>query len=145
MEDVDRLDGTSFEFFCRLLWEKRGYVASVTTKMRGDGGIDVIALQGKEGELLQCKSSANAEIGWDAVKEVAAGAARYQNTYSGTRFRRICVTNRRFNTGAHDQAGANRVQLIERDGLERLLAQYPLTVEELDDELMSKLSFSSAA
>lgn len=145
MEDVDRLDGASFEYLCRLLWEKRGYVASVTTKMRGDGGIDVIALQGKEGELLQCKSSANAELGWDAVKEVAAGAARYQNTYSGTRFRRVCVTNRRFNTGAHAQADANRVQLIERDGLEHLLTQYPLTVEELDDELMSKLSFSSAA
>jgi HJR/Mrr/RecB family endonuclease len=145
MEDVDRLDGNSFEYLCRLLWEKRGYVASVTTKMRGDGGIDVIALQGKEGELLQCKSSTNAELGWDAVKEVAAGAARYQNTYSGTRFKRICVTNRRFNTHAHDQADANRVRLIERDELEHLLIQYPLTVEELDDELMSKLLFSSSA
>ncbi|WP_429261609.1 hypothetical protein [Paraburkholderia atlantica] len=51
--------------------------------MRGDGGIDVMALKGKEGELLQCKSSANAELGWNAVKGVAAGAARYQNTYAG--------------------------------------------------------------
>jgi HJR/Mrr/RecB family endonuclease len=145
MEDVDRLDGASFEYLCRLLWEKRGYVASVTTKMRGDGGIDVIALQGKEGELLQCKSSANAELGWDAVKEVTAGAARYQYAYAGTRFRRICVTNRHFNAGAHAQADANRVQLIERDDLERLLTQHPLSVEELDDELMSRLSLSSAA
>ncbi|MEX3901069.1 SNF2-related protein [Paraburkholderia sp. BR10954] len=145
MDDIDRLDGASFEYLCRLLWEKRGYVASVTTKMRGDGGIDVIALKGKEGELLQCKSSVNAELGWDAVKEVAAGAARYQNTYAGTRFRRICVTNRRFNTGAHAQADANRVQLIEREGLEHLLTQYPLTAEELDDELMSKLSIPSVA
>ncbi|QYD69026.1 restriction endonuclease [Paraburkholderia edwinii] len=145
LEDIDRLDGGSFEYFCRLLWEKRGYVASVTAKRGGDGGIDVIALRGKDGELLQCKSSANVEVGWDAVKEVAAGAARYQNTYSGTRFRRVCVTNRRFNTGAHSQAEANRVQLIERDQLEHLLLQYPLTVDELDDELLRGLPLSSAA
>ncbi|BCQ24727.1 DEAD/DEAH box helicase family protein [Caballeronia sp. NK8] len=145
MDDIDRLDGTSFEYFCRLLWEKRGYVASVTTKTRGDGGIDVIALQGKEGELLQCKSSASAELGWDAVKEVTAGAARYQNTYAGTRFRRICVTNRRFNVGTHAQADVNRVQLVERGELEHLLKQYPVTVDELDDELMRRMSLSSAA
>jgi HJR/Mrr/RecB family endonuclease len=145
LEDVDRLDGASFEYFCRLLWEKRGYVASVTAKRPGDGGIDVLALQGKEGELLQCKSSSSAELGWDAVKEVSAGAARYQKTYSGTRFRRLCVTNRHFNAGAHEQAEANRVRLVEREELGIILAKHPVVTDELDEELMRELPVSSAA
>lgn len=143
--ECNRLDGSSFEYLCRLLWEKQGYVASVTAKRRGDGGIDVIALQGKDGELLQCKTSTSAEIGWDAVKEVSGGAARYQTTYSGTRFKRVCVTNQRFNAGAHAQGEANRVHLIERGRLEELLLRHPVSAEELDEELIRGLTVSSAA
>ena len=110
LEDVDRLDGTAFEYLCRLLWEKQGYIATVTAKQRGDGGIDVIALRRPQSELLQCKSSLSTAIGWDAVKEVSAGVT-YQSTYAGTSFRRVCVTNQRFNTSARTQAELNRVPL----------------------------------
>ena len=61
----------------------------------------LLLFQGRDGELLQCKSSKSAEVGWDAIKEVTAGAARYQTRFSGTRFKRVAVTNQRFYKWCH--------------------------------------------
>jgi HJR/Mrr/RecB family endonuclease len=135
MDDVDRLDGFSFEVLCKLLWSKAGYLSQVTPKRGGDGGIDVLAVKGREGELLQCKSSGGNDVGWDAVKEVTAGAAKYQARFPGVLFRRLAVTNQRFNLGARDQAAANRVTLVERDRLELLLRTHPVSNYEFDGEL----------
>lgn len=135
MDDVDRMDGDGFEAFCCLLWNKRGFQATVTSKRGGDGGIDVVAFKKREGELLQCKSSKSAEVGWDAIKEVTAGAARYQARFSGTRFRRLAVTNQGFTSGAVAQAEANRVELVARARLEELLGAHPLTNHEFDEAL----------
>lgn len=136
MDDVDRVDGDGFEAFCCLLWSRQGFQAHVTPKRGGDGGIDIVALKGREGELLQCKSSKNTEVGWDAVKEVTAGAARYQAKFPGTRFRRLAVTNQTFTSGAIAQAEANHVELITRGHLEELLGRYPVTNHEFDDALL---------
>ena len=111
MDDVDRMDGFRFEVLCQMLWSKAGFIAQLTPKRNGDGGVDVIALRGREGELLQCKSSVNPEVGWDAIKEVTTGAARYQAKFAGTRFRRVAVTNQRFTSGAREHAEANKVSL----------------------------------
>lgn len=135
MDDVDRMDGDAFEVFCCLLWTKQGFQANVTPKRGGDGGIDVVALKGREGELLQCKSSKSAEVGWDAIKEVTAGAARYQARYPGTRFRRFAVTNQSFTTGAIEQAEANRVELVTRARLEEFLGTRQVTNYEFDQAL----------
>ncbi|WP_332747669.1 SNF2-related protein [Hydrogenophaga sp.] len=135
MDDVDRMDGYRFEVLCQMLWTRAGFTAQLTPKAKGDGGIDVIALKGREGELLQCKSSVNPEVGWDAIKEVTAGAARYQRQFAGTRFRKVAVTNQRFNRGAREQAEANAVRLFERLDLEDLLGRHPLHNHEFEDEV----------
>jgi len=135
INDVDRMDGSSFEFLCKLLWEKRGFISNVTSKRGGDGGIDVVAQLGKDGQLLQCKTSLNPDIGWDAIKEVVAGAVRYQARFFGTRFSKVAVTNQRFTSGAREQAEANRVNLVEREALVDLLAAHPVTNHDLDEEL----------
>ncbi|WP_321927866.1 SNF2-related protein [Paraburkholderia guartelaensis] len=135
LDDVDRMDGDGFEAFCCLLWGKQGFQASVTPKRGGDGGIDVVALKGREGALLQCKSSRSADIGWDAIKEVTAGAAKYQARYTGTRFRRLAVTNQHFTSGAIAQAEANHVELVTRSQLEELLGQHPVSNFEFDEAL----------
>ncbi len=144
LDDVDRMDGLSFEFFCKLLWEKRGFVSNVTPKRGGDGGIDVVAQRGREGALLQCKTSVNSEIGWDAIKEVVAGAIRYQTRFFGTRFSKVAVTNQRFTSGAREQAEANRVNLVERDVLAGLLAAHPVTNHDLDEELQRVVMMAEA-
>jgi hypothetical protein len=135
MVDVDRLDGFRFEVLCKMLWSKAGHVARLTPKRGGDGGIDVVALKGREGELLQCKCSINPEVGWDAIKEVTTGAARYQAQFARTKFRRLAVTNQRFTRGAREHAVANKVTLVERTQFEEMLSRYPVHNHEFEDEL----------
>ena len=137
MDDVDRMDGDAFEAFCCLLWRRLGFNAMVTPKRRGDGGIDIVAVKGREGEFLQCKSSKAAKLDWDAVKEVVAGAARYQARFQGTRFRKVAVTNQTFTRGALEQAEANQVALVMRPRLEELLGAHPITNYEFDDVLQN--------
>lgn len=139
MDDVDRMDGDGFEVFCCLLWGKQGFQATVTPKRGGDGGIDIVALKGREGELIQCKSSKSADIGWDAVKEVTAGAAKYQAKFMGTLLRRVAVTNQRFTPGAQEQAAVNQVELVVRSRLEELMGAYPITNHEFDSALVEML------
>lgn len=136
MDDIDRMDGYGFEVFCCLLWAKKGFQTTVTPKRGGDGGIDVVALKGHDGELLQCKSSKSADIGWDAIKEVTAGSARYQARFMGTRLRRVAVTNQRFTTRAQEQAAANQVELVVRSHLEELIGAHPITNHEFDNALL---------
>lgn len=145
MDDVDRMDGDGFEVFCCLLWSKQGFQATVTPKRGGDGGIDVVALNGRTGELLQCKSSKSADIGWDAIKEVAAGAARYQARFMGTRLCRVAVTNQRFTAGAQEQAEANQVELVIRSRLEELLGAHPITNHEFDGALQEMVLHGDVA
>ncbi len=137
LDDIDRLDGDGFEALCCLLWKKQGFETRITEKRGGDGGIDIVALKGWQGELIQCKSSKGRDAGWDAVKEVVAGAARYQAIYTGTKFRRVAVTNQRFTSGAISHAEANKVMLLERSQIEKLLSDYPVGSNELDDEISS--------
>ena len=145
MDDVDRMDGFRFEVLCKLLWSKAGYTAQLTPKKGGDGGIDVIAFKGRDGELLQCKSSATHEVGWDAVKEVNTGAARYQAQFAGTRFKRLAVTNQRFTSGARLHAEANKVSLVERPQFEELLSRHPVHNHEFEDEVGDSVPFLDAA
>jgi hypothetical protein len=136
MDDVDRMDGDGFEVFCALLWGKQGFQTMITPKRGGDGGVDVLALRGNDGLLLQCKSSKSGSLGWDAIKEVAAGAARYQAQYAGTRFRRVAVTNQTFNERATNQALANHVDLMTRTDLEDMLGRFHVTNHEYDGALL---------
>jgi hypothetical protein len=142
MDDVDRMDGDSFEVFCKLLWDKRGFQATVTQKRGGDGGIDIVALKGQESELLQCKSSKAANVGWDAIKEVTAGTAKYQEKYTRTRFRRVAVTNQNFTSGAQEQAAANQVELVVRVHLEEMLGSHPVTNHEFDAALQEQILYN---
>lgn len=135
MDDVDRMDGLGFEVFCCLLWGKKGFQSTLTPKHGGDGGIDVVALSGREGELLQCKSSIRSAVGWDAIKEVTAGAALYQKRFAKTRFRRVAVTNQEFTSGAITQAEANRVELVTRQRLAEELGTHPISNYEFDEAL----------
>jgi len=135
MLDVDRMDGYGFEHFCAILWKKQGYDAAVTKKRPGDGGVDVVALKGKKGFLIQCKSAAKGPIGWDAVKEVAAGSAQYGIRYPKTELRLLAVTNQSFNADAESQAQALRVGVVVRKDLEELMSRFPVTNHEYEDVL----------
>lgn len=126
-DDLVSMDGYAFEAFCALLWSKQGFHAH-RTPVSGDGGVDVVAIRGLEGVLIQCKSTSRQSqaLGWDAVKEVSAGAPAYQLRYPGINFRRVAVTNQTFNIAAQEQAKLLGVELWGRQQLLTCMNQYPV-------------------
>jgi HJR/Mrr/RecB family endonuclease len=122
------MDATFFEHFVAALWRAQGYRQVIRTPSSGDGGIDVVAIRGTEGALIQCKSSSieGNRMNGDAVREVVTGAARYRASYPGVRFQPICVTNQGFMPDAHRLAEANGVTLLEREALADMLRRHPV-------------------
>ncbi len=127
------LTADKFEALCALLWSKMGYSQTRRTPKSGDGGVDVVAISGNEGVLIQCKSSSvdGRELGWEAVRDVVAGAAGYAAKFPGVRFSLVAVTNRSFNGTARTQAVLNHVELVDFEGLADMLRDNPVRMKEL--------------
>jgi len=147
MHDIDTMDGDSFEVACKLILGHKGYTSYVTEKIGGDGGIDVVALKNPEGILIQCKNSgvAGNQLGWDAIKEVTGGAAKYQMLHPGVKFSKLAITNQYFNSSASEQAKLNHVRLVQRDELEKMLAELSIMRSVFDEELLFHLDKKKAA
>lgn len=137
--DIECLAPDAFEAFCALMWSKLGYKKTFRTPQTGDGGVDVVAISGKSGILIQCKSSSvdGKELGWEAVKDVVAGSAAYAAKYPGVKFSLAAVTNKRFNGNARAQAHVNHVELLDGQDLAKRLDERPVTKGELAAFLMS--------
>jgi len=125
--DLASMAPDTFEVFCAALWSKQGY-KTYLTPATGDGGVDVVALKGMAGVLIQSKSSSilGQSLGWDAVKEVAAGAAAYEMKHVGVVFQKVAVTNQFFNGSAKEQAHLNNVELLDCSALEDMLEKHPV-------------------
>lgn len=137
IEDVDKLDGNSFEIFCRILFSKDAIKAEVTKKGRGDGGVDLVVFHEEgSGYLCQCKHTSSNEIGWDAVKEISAGSPAYQSRYPEIRFQKLAITNKYFNETAKEQAVHLSIKLIDRDTLISMLENTKIPLPQLDEELL---------
>ena len=137
IDDVDRMTSRYFEAYVAALWARQGFSQVTLTPPAGDGGVDVIALNGPSGELVQCKSSSRsgAELGWEAIKDVVTGEAAFRTRYAGVTFAKVCVTNQYFNGGAREQAVHNQVRLVSREELAALAAQFPLRLIEVEQVL----------
>lgn len=133
---VDTLDGATFEVFCRILFGRYPNKAYITPKQKGDGGVDIVVI-GNNGKGLigQCKHSTQNELGWDAVKEVAAGSPAYQARHPGVIFEKVAITNQRFNSTAVSQANILGVKLIGRSEIVELLDKAKISQSELDEEI----------
>lgn len=138
-DDIQSMDSDAFEALCALIWSKKGYPRTIKTPRSGDGGIDVVAIKGNEGVVIQCKSSSmeGRELGWDAVKDVAAGVRAYAQRHPGVFFSMIAATNQRFNGTARRQAEILHVELVDGKDLEILLAKHPVKRGELERFLLA--------
>lgn len=78
----------------RCAMEKRGYDC-YRTPGTNDNGVDVVAIDGNRGQLIQVKTSGIycRKLGWGAVKEVVAGEALYRRRRPDVSFEKVCVTN----------------------------------------------------
>lgn len=99
----------------------------------------MIAIRGKNGVVIQCKSSSiqGREHGWEAVKDVSAGVAAYAARYQGVSFKMVAATNQRFNGTARSQAVVLYVELIDGTGLVALLVEHQIKRGELERFLLA--------
>ncbi len=144
VDDLEIMQPRYFEAFVAALWQKRGFRRVYVTPQH-DGGVDVVAMNDRSGVLIQCKTSStqDAQLGWDAVKEVVGGHALYARQHPGIDFARACVTNQFFNSTAHERAGYNQVEIVEKPALEQLIAQHAVT--KLDVETLLVTGWSGAS
>jgi|JI10StandDraft_1071094.scaffolds.fasta_scaffold12070_5 hypothetical protein len=128
-----QMDWKHFECLAQTLWSKRGFLC-YQTPSSGDNGVDLVAIRGDEGELLQSKASGapGAQLSWDAVKEVVAGAALYEKRHPGVRFTKVCLTNQFFSPQAHENAALHSVKIIEGPGLAHLLGEHPVSLVDVE-------------
>lgn len=138
IDHLQHMDSEAFEVLCQVLWQKQGYPLVYRTKQSGDGGIDVVAIKGSSGALVQAKTSLEEgkQLGWEAVKDVVAGEAAYRAKHIGVSFEKFSVTNQLFNNDARRQAQHNNVKLFDQFKLSELLQKYRVTVLELEHHLL---------
>ena len=126
LDFIERSAPSFFEAIAATLWIKQGYRCYLT--QQSDAGVAVVGIRGNEGVLIQCKSSASSDrlLGWEAVRDVAGGTAVYAEQFPTVRFRRIGMTNQRFNDRAHERARVIGVDLIEQKHLAKLITEFPI-------------------
>ena len=142
--DVVRMEWEYFECFVAALWLKRGFKSVYKTPVH-DEGVDVVALNGKSGSLIQCKTSSidGYQLGWDGIKDVVTGQAAYVRRHPGVRLDKVCITNQFFNGTARKHAEMNDVETVDQRDLERLLAAHE--VRKLDVETLLYADWDKAA
>lgn len=113
IEDLMRLNGFDFEKFIAGLFEKAGYTVEITKKT-GDQGADIIVTKNGVSTAVQAKRYSGS-VGNKAVQEVVA-AMKYYDCDGA-----IVITTAEFTKSAFELARVNKVQLIDKEGLSKLL------------------------
>ena len=108
------MSGYHFEELCRELFEKKGYKAT-KTKSTGDQGADVILEKDGEKIAVQSKRYSKGVVGNKAVQEVVA-SLKYYNCNRG-----MIITNNHFTKSAKDLGLKNKIDLIDREKLIKML------------------------
>lgn len=141
LDDAMLMEWRHFEGLAAALWSKMGYDIVYCTPGSSDNGVDVVAIRGDRGVLIQTKTSAAEEraMNWDTVKEVVAGEAYYCRRHPGVQFEKVGLTNQRFNSQAHENALLNNVRLLDKKDLAEMLDKYTTTM--LDVERMIYTQF----
>jgi SNF2-related domain/Helicase conserved C-terminal domain/Restriction endonuclease len=134
LDTAMRMEWRHLEGLAAAIWCKRGFETVYCTPAANDNGVDVVAIRGSYGELVQIKSSAadGRLLGWDAVNEVVAGEAFYRRKHPGVAFKKVGLTNQFFNSGAHEKASLNAVELLDQSHLAQLLAEHRVTMIDVE-------------
>lgn len=128
--------GRQFEEYVAQIYRVLGYNAKTTTQLRAEGklppsiqarggsgeqGVDVIVpvfdqVTGQEQRIIiQCKHYSQ-KVGNSAVQEINSALALYNAQKA------VVISNNFFTKQAIELAAANQVRLIDREGLEKLIA-----------------------
>ena len=110
---IDKMDGYIFEKYVKNVYEKSGYSVH-HTPLSGDQGADLILSRNGNKIAVQVKRYSS-KVTNKAVQEVVAAKAMYECTEG------LVVTNNFFTDSAIELALANSIDLVDRDGLEKMI------------------------
>lgn len=112
IRDLDALTWEQFEELLQTIFHRQGFKARLTPN-GADFGADLVIERSGERVVVQAKHWSHRDVGVKAVQEVAAAKPHYEA--SGT----LVVTTGYFTAPAVALAKSNRVELWDRDRLER--------------------------
>jgi len=113
IEDTDYMDGVEFEQLVAWVYRKLGYQVQLTSRSH-DQGADLIVSRSSKVTVIQAKRYAG-KVSNTAIQEAVAAIKHYSADEA------IVVTNSYFTASAVDLAKSNRVELIDRDELAKLI------------------------
>lgn len=110
-EELDTLDGYTFEEYMGSLFRSMDYKDVVVTKRSGDNGVDLVIHSDEKGKIaVQCKrQKINNPVGVGAIQEVYAGKGVYDCTHA------MVVTTSYFTKAAKTMAAKLKVELWDRN------------------------------
>lgn len=114
-EDIDNMDGHTFEYWCANLLKLNGFENVSVTPGSNDQGVDITAKKNGYRYAIQCKRYSK-PLGNHPVQEVASGRTIYSCD------RAAVMTNSYFTEGAVRAAEANGVELWDRGIIEKMIA-----------------------
>ncbi|SET14310.1 restriction endonuclease [Paenibacillus sp. NFR01] len=126
--EIDKMEGIQFEKYLGHLFRSQGYVVEAT-KVAGDYGADLLLRKDGIKIAVQAKRYSQ-NVGIKAVQEAQASIAHYAANEAWV------VTNSDYTVAAYELAESNRVRLINRETLIRMiLAMNPGAVQEAEPEV----------
>lgn len=113
IDEIDHMDGLTFEKYLEALFEKLGYRVE-RTQYIGDYGADLITSKDGVKTVIQAKRYKN-KVNIKAIQEAVAAKGKYGCSEA------MVVTNSFYTKAAIELAKANRVELWNRDHLVKVL------------------------
>ncbi|MGV1017896.1 MAG: SNF2-related protein [Fluviibacter phosphoraccumulans] len=129
-----QMDWRMFEGLVAALWARKGYQQVYCTPASRDYGVDVVAINGDSGVLIQTKTSGSEgyKHSWDAVKELTGGLAFYKRRHPQVKFELLAITNQQFNSRAYESAALCSVTLLNQSDLADLVQAYPVDLDDVE-------------
>lgn len=115
-DDMDKMEGHEFEYFCAELLKKKGFLEVEVTRGSGDYGVDILAQKDGITYAIQCKCY-NAPIGVKAVQEIYAGRDFYDCMVGAV------MSNQYFTAPATEAAKKLKILLWDRGYLDSMLEE----------------------
>lgn len=126
LEKIRQLSWQRFEELIAEAYRRRGYDATITGGGGADGGVDVILRNGSETVLVQCKHWKVFKVDVPKARELlGVVAARSAD-------RGILITSGKFTPAAKEFADGNRLELVDGDGLVKLIQDITAGVASAD-------------
>lgn len=116
LKDIDHMSGYEFEAFLEKLFKKMGYRVE-TTKLTGDQGADLVVEKLGERIAVQAKNHVR-KVSNSAIQEAVASVKHYECDAG------MVVANSLFTKSAVELAKSNKIKLIDKPELGKLIEKY---------------------